>query len=238
MRYWQRKWGRTVYHPEKVSTMRRSLYKYFTKRKWADAFLDGEVLFRSLAYFRDYEDENVRKDRNEGNAVFRPPGGLLITNHTQGTKFTLPDFAFESAANQEEILVFCASRSLTDDLRRRFEAAACVEILRIPTLCEAIKRVLPANTTFFARRVDYYDESDGPGARWALPDQIATSKFKTYQWQNEFRVIFCETDALGFEKGATRLVRGGAKEAPKPAEHHQCLVKVVSLRDICRLHEF
>ena len=218
--------------------MRNRLYKYFTERKWADAFLGGEVLFRSLAYFRDYEDENVRKDGNEGNAVFRPTGGLLITNQTQGTQFTLPDFAFESTANQEEIFVFCASRSLTDELRRRFEAAVCVEILKISTLCERIKRALPANATFFARRVDYYDQSDGPGARWALPDLIATSKFKSYQWQNEFRIIFCQTDALGFEKGATRLVRGVAKEAPKSAEHRMCLVKAGSLRDICRLHEF
>jgi len=31
--------------------------KYFTERGWIEAFLAGEVLFRSLAYFRDYEDE-------------------------------------------------------------------------------------------------------------------------------------------------------------------------------------
>jgi hypothetical protein len=51
---------------EMIARMRHNLYKSFTKRKWADLFLDGEVLFRSLAYFRDYEDENVRKDKNEG----------------------------------------------------------------------------------------------------------------------------------------------------------------------------
>jgi len=28
--------------------MRHSLYKYFPERKWADAFLDGEILFRSF----------------------------------------------------------------------------------------------------------------------------------------------------------------------------------------------
>ena len=40
---------------------RRSLYKYFSERKWAERFLDGEILFRSLAYFRDYEDGNIRR---------------------------------------------------------------------------------------------------------------------------------------------------------------------------------
>lgn len=218
--------------------MQHSLYKYFIERRWADAFLDGEILFRSLAYFRDYEDENVRKDGNEGNSVFRPSGGLLITNHTKGTQFTMPEWAFESTANQEEILVFCASRSLTDELRQRFGAAACVEILKIPTLCERIKRVLPADTTFFARRVDYYDDCEGPEERWALPDLIATSKFRSYQWQNEFRIIFCETDALGFEKGATRLIKRVAEDPAKLAEHRQHLLKAGSLRDICKLQVF
>jgi hypothetical protein len=134
-------------------------------------------------------------------------------------------------------LVFCASRSFTDELRKRFEAVVCVEILRIPTLCERIKRALPANATFRAGRVEYYDESEGGNPRWALPDQIAMSKFKSYQWQDEFRFIFCLTDALGFEKGALRLVKGEARD-PKPAEHRDYLVKTQSLRDICRLHEF
>ena len=28
---------------------RRNLYKYFSERKWAEAFINGEVLFRSLS---------------------------------------------------------------------------------------------------------------------------------------------------------------------------------------------
>jgi hypothetical protein len=36
--------------------MRHSLYKYYSTRKWADAFLDGRLRFNSLAYFRDFED--------------------------------------------------------------------------------------------------------------------------------------------------------------------------------------
>src|SRR5260221_9278887 len=48
------------------------------ERRWADEFLDGNFLFRSLSYFRDYEDKNVREDQNEGNAIFRPEGGLIV----------------------------------------------------------------------------------------------------------------------------------------------------------------
>ena len=105
---------------------RRSLYKYYSDRKWAEEFLDGKLLFRSLAYFRDYEDRNVRGDQNEGTTVYRPEAGLIINNLTQGKTFTLPRYAFESSANQEEIFVFCISRSLTDELRKNFEAVVCV----------------------------------------------------------------------------------------------------------------
>ena len=218
--------------------MRRSLYKYFTKRKWAEAFIDGEILFRSLSFFRDYEDRDVRGDQKEGTSVFRPEGGLVITNYTQGTTFTMQHSAFEVIANQEEISVFCASRSLTDGLRKKFDSTVCVEILKTQTLCERVKRTLPAHATFRAGRVEYYHQNDAPNPRWALPDQIAMSKLERYKWQNEFRFLFCLTDALGFEKGAHHLVRGEPKGAPKPTEHHEYLLKAGSLGDICRLHEF
>jgi hypothetical protein len=71
--------------------MRHSLYKYYDNCGWAEAFLDGELLFRSLSYFRDYEDESVRRDPNEGASIFRPEDGLVINNLTQGTTFMLRD---------------------------------------------------------------------------------------------------------------------------------------------------
>jgi hypothetical protein len=58
--------------PIEKEMRRRSLYKYYSERKWAEGFLDGNLLFRSLTYFRDYEDKNVREAQNEGAALFRP----------------------------------------------------------------------------------------------------------------------------------------------------------------------
>ena len=120
--------------------MRHSLYKYFTQRKWAEAFLDGAILFRSLAYFRDLEDQNVREDQNEGVSVYHPNEGLQVNNQTQGTQFTMKGVSFEARVKQKEIFVFCVSRLLSDELRQRFKAVACVEIFRTPTLCERIKK--------------------------------------------------------------------------------------------------
>ena len=67
--------------------MRHRLYKYYPERKWAEAFLDGEIFFRTLSFFRDYEDANIRKDQNEGVSSYRPPVGLVGYNHTQGRSF-------------------------------------------------------------------------------------------------------------------------------------------------------
>jgi hypothetical protein len=218
--------------------MRHSLYKYYSDRKWAEAFLDGQILFRSLSYFRDYEDKNVRGDQNEGTSIFCPEGGLIVNNITQGTTFTLPRHAFESVAKQEEIFVFCASRSHSDERREKFEAVVCVEILKIKTLCEKIEAALPPEATFRGQRVEYYQEAEGGNPRWALPDKIATSKLASYAWQEEYRLLFCLTGALEFENVGLHLVQDSPREAPKRAEHHEYLVNARTLRDICRLHKF
>jgi hypothetical protein len=223
------------------------LYKYFSEQKWADAFLDGSILFRSLSYFRDLEDENVREDDKEGVSIFRPDGGLVIHNKTQGTILTLADHGMETVVKQDEIFVFCASRSLTDELREKFDAVACVQISNIGAFCDRVTAGLPLNAKFpgspgrqrIGRQVQYYRESGDCNPRWALPDVIATSKRDTYAWQDEFRLVFSLTDALDFEKIAGRIVPPGNPRDPRnAAEHHTYRVTTPSLRDICQLHEF
>jgi len=226
--------------------LRHSLYKYFSERRWAEAFLRGDVVFHSLSYYRDYEDGNVREDQNEGTAIFRPAGGLVVNNLTQNTTFTLPGHATESSANQEDIFVFCVSRSLTDELCERFKAVVFVEILDIGRFCDRIEVALPSTATFPGRpgrqrigqRVQYYQETEAGSPRWALPDVIATSKFDSYAWQDEFRLVFSVTDALGFEKVVMRVSHGNNRQPPNPGEHHRYPVTAGNLLDICQLHEF
>jgi hypothetical protein len=206
----------------------------------------GEILFRSLSYFRDLEDENVREDPNEGTAVFRPETGLVVNNLTQGTTLTLPGHAFESSANQEEIFVFCVSRSTTESLRERFNAVVCVEILNTGAFCDRVAAALPLTATFpggpghkrIGRRVEYYRETEEGNPRWALPDLIATSKLDSYAWQDEFRLVFSLTNALGFEKVALQITNERHKRTLNLRQHHRYPVSVGSLLDICRLREF
>ena len=214
---------------------RRSLFKYFTKPQYAEAFLNGEMLFRSLAYFRDYEDA-IRGDEYEGTSAYRPADGLVINNLTQRTTFAL-QMAFESSVKAKEIFVYCVSRTLSRELAEEFGAVACVEITNIARLCNRVEAALPSTAAFKARRVEYYSPADLVGARWALPDDIATSKLDGFRRQDEFRIIFSLTDALGFEKVDCRLIDRKNRPAPKPDEHVTHSLKVESLRDICMLHD-
>jgi len=159
-----------------------------------------------------------------------------VHNHTQGTIFTLP-MAFESSVNAQEIFVYCVSEALRADIAEEFYAVACVEITKISTLCARIREALPATAAFRARPVDYYPQTQGGNPRWALPDQIATSKLARWASQNEYRFMFSLTDALGFEKVDTRLIDRKNRPIPKPDEHISRLLKVRSLRDICILHD-
>ena len=191
----------------------RSLFKYYAERKLAEAFLDGRFRFWSLAYFRDLEDNGVRGDANEGTGIFHPDGGLQVMDETQGRSFTLPSHAFTSTARCDEIFVFCMSRLVSAALWDEFGSVICVEITDIPAFCRRVASRLPANARFPGRpgrerigqRVEYYDASDAPDTRWALPDRIALSKLASFARQEEFRLVFSTTGALDFENVALRL---------------------------------
>jgi len=180
-------------------------------------------------------------------SIFRPEGGLIMHNETQGTTLTLPGHGLETVVKQDEIFVFCVSRSLTDELRERFNAVACVEISNIGAFCDRVTAALPSGAKFpgppgrerIGQRVEYYYESGDCNPRWALPDVIATSKRETYAWQDEFRLVFSLSDALDFEKIVGRIVPPGSPRPPQnPDEHHSYGVTTQGCGKICRLHDF
>ena len=63
--------------------------------------------------------------------------------------------------------IFCVSRFLTDALRERFNAVACVEISNIGAFCDRVTAAIPSNAKFpgppgrqrIGQRVQYYRES-------------------------------------------------------------------------------
>lgn len=199
--------------------------------------------FKSLSYYHQIEDGAVRGDVNEGSVYTQPETGLAMHNQTQGYTRVIPAGAFRANAKSDEIFILCASNSMKDELRVRFEAECCVEVLRVPTLCARIEAKLPTGSTFMAKAISYYSKNDEIGIRWAFPDKITFEKIDCYSWQDEYRFAFSIIDALAFGKTSQQLQipAPGTTELPKPItipEPSEYKMPTRSLRDICRIHIF
>lgn len=220
-----------------------SKFRYFRKREWGEAFVDGDVRFKSLSFYHQIEDGAVRGDPNEGSVYTQPKGGLVIHNQTQGFTQVIPGGAFRANAKSEEIFILCASNSMKDELRVRFEAECCVEIVKVATLCARIKAKLPGRATFMAKAVSYYSKNDEIGIRWAFPEKITFEKTNCYFWQDEYRFAFSTSDAFAFGKTSqqVQIPAPGITELPSPItipEPREHKMTTQGLRDICRIHVF
>lgn len=212
-----------------------TLFKFYDERRWAERFLAGELLCWSVSYYRDREDE-IRGDKNEGRSEYRPQGGLVINNITQGTSFCIPNSAMLSAVKQDEIFAFCMSTS-SDAVVANQLGSTFVEILDGPEFVRRVRAALPENATFFSRAVEYYDASNPPEARWAVPEFISTAKQRspTYVSQAEYRLVFSLTDALEFQKVALSITTGQAQPTPRRNSYPNYMIEAGDLTDICRL---
>ncbi len=218
------------------------LYKYLPA-KHIDAFVRrGEVLFRALSYFRDYEDAQIRGDEFEGTKLFRPKDGNVITFVDTQEKRVLPH-TFESSANEDDIFIFCMSTIFSADLAAQFNADACVEILNPAVFIAGVRAALlrrPSikNKTIIHGEVKYYSASDSPMVDWPLPERIAMSKLNYYYPQNEYRIAFSVNDAFKFGNTRLRLVAPGERRPSRVSAHPERLLKLGNLSRLCKIHRF
>lgn len=105
------------------------LYKYLPSKHIDSVLIEGAILFRSLSYFQDYEDDLFRGDKYDGILKYTGSNGLEINNLTTGESFNAP-WRLESKVDAENIFVFCTSNKLSPDLAKEFNADVCIEILR------------------------------------------------------------------------------------------------------------
>ena len=204
--------------------MKHRRFKYFSKLEHAEAFLDGKVLCRTAAFFRDYEDAHRRQiigDEYEGTRLYRPLTGLEISNLTRGQSFTLHE-GMECQTKAHEIYVFCMSNTCSDELKSEFGATAYAEITDPREFIGRWHNALPEEAQkkekHVARKVGYYKAEDLPGNVWALPDLITTTKLKQFQYQDEYRLAFTTTDAFAFENCKYQIVDRKVRPSPRPDE--------------------
>jgi hypothetical protein len=227
-----------------VKKLKHRRFKYFSSLEHAEAFLDGQVLCQTAAFYRDYEDalaQQIIGDEYEGTRLYRPLNGLEITNLTQNTSGLL-NAGMECSTKAHEIYIFCTSYSFTDVLKKEFNAIACVEILDprafIRCWIDALPEAAKQQGRHIIRKVAYYKPEDVPGNVWALPDLIITTKLRRFSYQDEYRLAFTTTDAFQFENCTYQLVDRKARPTAKPDEHLRHILALGDLREMCRIHKF
>ena len=221
--------------------MKQHLFRYL-REEYAAAFVKrGELLFRSLLYFRDYEDPSVRGDPDEGTRVHRPEGGLKIKKVDTGEELTLPH-RFESTANEDDIFVCCFSTAFDPRLAERFSVTCCVEIKDASAFIARIRNALALRSSIKDKLlafgpVKYYEHSDPPIVDWALPERIALSKPASFSWQQEYRIAFSVNGAFDVENVKLRLVTEPRSPLPRTAPDPRAL-KLGNISKFCTVHDF
>jgi hypothetical protein len=218
------------------------LFKYIPSRH-LDAFISrGEVLFRSLSYYSNYEEMQVRGDRNEGKRVFKPIGGLELTKTETGEQFRIQG-TLESTVQDREIFVFCMSKVLSLELAREFKADVCIEITEPAYLIAEIRSALLRRKWVRKGRllhgpVDYYLPETPPLAEWAVPERMVMRKTTEYIDQAEYRLAFARGNALQLENVVTKIKTSQVFTPPTLHGHPEHLLKVGSLKKHCKVHRF
>ena len=115
----------------------QSLFRYLSD-EYIDAFVRrGEVFFRALSYYRDYEDADVRSDTFEGTRVHLPIDGLKATVVGTAEVVSLP-YTFESTAREDDIFVYCLSTERSEELAEKFNIFCLILILIFPVDCSHV----------------------------------------------------------------------------------------------------
>jgi hypothetical protein len=213
-----------------------TLYKYLPS-KHVPAFLDrGEILFRNLTYFRQYEGK-VRGDVYEGIHMDHPGTDIVLKNLTRGGQ-VIGKFSFLNSTNSDLVFVFCLSKLLNKNLMTEFECDACIEIFKPDEFIRRVRRALARlisvhRAGLLAQPVHYYHPAEAARFDVNDPKQLAFAKSEFYVEQEEFRLSFGT-------KRAFKLVQQIAQPHYDPysdAIKGQCkekLVRVGTLHDVAR----
>lgn len=212
--------------------------------EYAEAFVRrGEMLFRALSYFRDYEDEGVRGDEFEGTRLHLPVDGLKVTKVATGEVVSLPN-TFESTARQEDdIFIYCLSTTHSEFLAEKFKAKICIEIHEPVRLFALIRNALTRRPSIKSKHLEYgpvkyYAPHEPPIVDWALPEKIALAKPSSFSWQGEYRIAFAVNGAFNVGNVQTQLAPLGERRRPRSTNHPQQLFKLGNMSKLCTIHRF
>ncbi len=222
--------------------MEQSLFRYIPE-EYVESFIKrGEILFRPLSYYRDFEDKNVRRDEYEGTKIHLPIDGLKITKVDTGEEIPLAH-TFESTAKEDDIFVYCLSTTCSGILAEKFEAKSCIEILKPMLFIGLIQNALNRRPSIKNKHLEhnlvkYYESHEPPIIDWALPERIALSKLSSFSWQNEYRIAFAVNGAFDVYNVETKFVPIGEHRKIQSSSYPERRIKLGNLSKICKIHHF
>ncbi|PTQ86881.1 hypothetical protein [Nitrosomonas ureae] len=214
-----------------------SLYKYLPFEFVPSVLNRGEILFRNLTYFRQYEGI-IRGDVYE--SIFRhsPQNETVFNILTNGKKIVLKT-SFLHSTDSEQIYAYCLSEQLSKNLMVEFKSNACIEIFNphefIRRVRFAVMRLISVHSNgLLAQPVIYYDAVNVPDFDYNDPKKIIFAKENSYAWQNEYRLCFGKKRAFKFKQEFTLKMYDPHIEAMKGVCKDK-IIKIGNLKDIARL---
>ena len=241
----RRNWHR--YSSEQMSgPLPPTVYKYLPSRYAETMVTRGEVMFSTLAWFQNYEDEQ-RGDRFEGTRKYFPVGGLEVTRTERDGK-PHPPVSFKASTESLQSRarghnhIFIYSTSLQSGLN--FDGAdACVGIYDPVQFVARLRSILKSYPsakaeTLIHDEVKYYDFEAPPENVWALPHLLTLHKHRSFAIQHEYRFAFgIRRNVFNFEHVDCFIVRDGETFPTRKLEaaHHRKVIRIGSLADCCRV---
>lgn len=177
------------------------LYKYLPAQ-FATGFVErGEVLFRSLSYFRKIE-HAARGDELEGIHLDFPDEPPTLHNLSTGIAYT-DRFRMLNSVDQERVFAFCCSRVFDDSLFEAFNCDACV-VIQDPALfflrcgIAARRTATVARPGLLHRSVEYFAPNRESPLNPKDPLLIPFLKHDVFRSQAEYRAVFGLPGGLKF----------------------------------------
>jgi hypothetical protein len=212
------------------------LYKYLPFQ-FAEAFVKkGEVLFRTLSYFRRIE-HSARGDEIEGVHVDAPDHDVTLETNT-GIRIVGPH-RFLNSVDQERTYAFCCSQVFDSALFKEFDADSCVVITDPDTFflrcATAARTPLPLDPPgLLHRAVAYFHPNKEAPLPVKDPRAIPFMKHFSFESQQEYRAVFARRGGFSLTQRIVKPAFSFADEIAA-ARSSQRLLRLGSLRGIAEL---
>jgi hypothetical protein len=213
------------------------LYKYLPAR-FARSFVErGEVLFRSLSYFRKVE-HAARGDEIEGIQLDAPDNDVTLQNLTRG--FSVKGrFRMLSELDQERVMAFCCSQELSAELFDAFGCDSCV-VIRDPEAfflrcAGAARRPLKIESPgLLHRAVAYYAPNKESPQPVRDPHSIPFMKVEGFAHQKEYRAVYAKPGGFAVRSRIVQPQFTFAEEIERAGTYER-LLRLGSQKDIAEI---